>query len=63
MYHDITMADDDAITFWMGLSTQAKADDELSLTIRPSIAHATLQLRKADKLTTTKIIVKRLNMQ
>jgi hypothetical protein len=62
MYHDITTAAADAVTFWMSLSTQAKAGDELSLIIRPSIAHATLQLRKADKLTTAKVIVKRLNL-
>jgi hypothetical protein len=48
----------------MRLSTaQAHAGDRLSLTVRPSIAHAGLQLRKDSKLTTSKIIVKRLNLQ
>jgi hypothetical protein len=63
MYRDITTNTDDAVTFWLSLSTQAKAGDELSLTIRPSIAHANLRLRKASKLTTSKVIVKRLNMR
>lgn len=63
MYRDVTTNTNDAVTFWLSLSTQAKAGDELSLTIRPSIAHANLQLRKADKLTTSKVIVKRLNMK
>jgi hypothetical protein len=63
MYHDITTTAGDAVTFWMSLSTQAKAGDELSLIVRPSAAHATLQLRKTSKLTTSKVIVKRLNVQ
>jgi hypothetical protein len=63
MYHDITTSSADAVTYWLSLSTQAKAGDELSLIIRPSIAHAALQLRKADKLTTAKVIVKRLNLR
>jgi hypothetical protein len=71
MYHDITRADDngdgvyndDAVTFWLSLSTQAKAGDELSLTVRPGIAHGALLLRKAGTLTTSKVIVKRLNVR
>jgi hypothetical protein len=71
MYRDITRADDnsngvyddDAVTFWLSLSTQAKAGDELSLTIRPSIAHGDLLLRQDTKLTTAKVIVKRLNIR
>jgi hypothetical protein len=63
MYHDITTNAGDAVTYWMSLSTQAKAGDELRLMVRPSIAHATLQLRQAGKLSTAKVIVKRLNMR
>jgi hypothetical protein len=63
MYHDITTAANDAVTFWISLSTRAKAGDKLRLIVRPGIAHATLQLRKTDKLTTSKVIVKRLNLR
>ena len=61
MYHDITTNAADAVNFWMLLSTNARAGDELSLNVRPTIAHATLQLRKASKVTTSKVIVKRMN--
>jgi hypothetical protein len=63
VYHDITRIDNDAVTFWINLSTYAKAGDELSLTVCPTIAHADLLLRKDSERTTAKIIVKRLNMQ
>jgi hypothetical protein len=67
MYHDITTAADDAVTFWLSLSTQAKAGDELRLIVRytphPSISLGDLWLRKDTKLTTAKVIVKRLNMR
>jgi hypothetical protein len=65
MYHDITTAANDAVTFWVSLSTRAKAGDELSLIVRPTLAPAGLWLRKdaLDRAKTTKIIVKRLNMQ
>jgi hypothetical protein len=63
MYHDITAAAGDAVTFWMSLAAQARAGDELHLTVRPSMAHATLQLRKDNRYTTSRAIVKRLNVR
>jgi hypothetical protein len=67
MYRDITATAGDAVTFWMTLSAQAKTGDELSLTIRPerhpSISLGNLRLRKAGKLTTSKVIIKRLNVR
>jgi hypothetical protein len=65
MHHDITTNPGDAATFWVSLSTRAKAGDELSLTVRPSAAHAGLQLKKdaSDRAKTSKVIVKRLNIQ
>ena len=62
MYHDITTNAADAVTFWMSLSTNARAGDELSLIVRPSIAHDSLLLQKASQLTTSKVIIKRLNV-
>lgn len=63
MYRDITTAADDAVTFWTSLSAQAKAGDELFLIVCPGIAHGNLLLKNDDNLTTSKIIIKRLNMR
>jgi hypothetical protein len=69
MYHDITATTGDAVTFWLNLSTQAKAGDELSLMVRPTTStnlNAALQLRKnglTDKTIIPKVIIKRLNMR
>jgi hypothetical protein len=63
MWRNISTDPTDAVTIWTTLSTHAKAGDTLRLTVRPGTAHSTLYLRKADKLTTSKIIVKRLNVR
>jgi hypothetical protein len=66
MYRDIAATAGNAVTFWLSLSTQANAGDELSLSVlyvpHPSISLGNLQLRKAGKLTTSKVIIKRLNV-
>jgi hypothetical protein len=59
----VLLRGEDAVTFRTSLSTRAKSGDELSLTVRPSIAHGDLLLRKDTTFTTAKIIVKRFNMR
>jgi hypothetical protein len=63
MYRNITTTADDAVTIWTTLSSYANAGDTLSLIVRPSIAHSAVSIVNTDKLRTSKIIVKRLNVR
>ena len=66
MYHDITTNAADAVTFWMSLSTNAKAGDGLRLIVRPNAPAGqglgNMQLQVADRWNTPKVIIKRLNV-
>jgi hypothetical protein len=63
MYRNITTDTDDAVTIWTTLSTYANAGDTLSLVVRPSVSHSAVNIITTDKLHTSKIIVKRLNVR
>jgi hypothetical protein len=63
MYRNITSDQDDAVTIWTTLSTYANAGDTLRLVVRPSVSHSAVNIVNNDKLHTSKIIVKRLNLR
>ena len=66
MYHDITTNAADAVTFWISLSTNAKAGDGLRLIVRCNAPAGqglgAMQLQVADRWNTPKVIIKRLNV-
>jgi hypothetical protein len=63
MYRNITDDAADAVTIWTTLSSYANTGDVLSLVVRPSVSHSVVNIVNPDKLHTSKIIVKRLNVR
>ena len=63
MYRNMTTDAEDAVTIWTTLSSYANVGDTLSLVVRPSVSHSAVSIVNTDKLRTSKIIVKRLNVR